>query len=80
MSWAEGTDRFYTGFKPVQGMDYGDFTMSQDVSYTVVLAEGSPPVSGLRVEPCAETGQPGGWRLTFQHLSYRVPTTETPQP
>lgn len=66
--WAAGSDRFYTGFKPDEGAGYGDFAMEKDMSYTVVLAEGSPEVSGLRVEPC-DNGRDGGWQLHFQRLA-----------
>jgi hypothetical protein len=66
--WDGGEDRFFTGFKPDQGVGYGDFTMAPDISYTVLLAEGSPEVSGLRVEKCAD-GRDGSWRLVFQELS-----------
>ncbi|MCP4363278.1 MAG: hypothetical protein GY796_35205 [Chloroflexi bacterium] len=65
VSWANGRDHFYTGFKPDQGDGYGDFTMESDVSYTVILAEGSPEVSGLRVELC-DDGRTVGWQLLFQ--------------
>ena len=74
VSWDGGADRFFTGFKPAEGPSYGDFTMSQDLSYTVALAEGSEAVSGLRIEPC-DNGLDGGWRLTFQNLRLRVTTT-----
>ena len=76
VSWAENSDRFYTGFKPARGEGYGDFTMSPDISYAVVLADGSPEVGGLRIEPCAD-GTDGGWRLTFQNL---ILQPETPEP
>lgn len=66
--WSNGRDRFYTGFKPEVGAGYGDFTMEPDTSYTVFLPEGSPEVSGLRLEPCPD-GSDGGWQLTFQKLS-----------
>lgn len=67
VTWDEGTDSFFTGFKPEQGAGYGDFTMQLDMSYSVRLADGSPEVSGLRIEPC--TGDTvGGWRLTFQNM------------
>jgi hypothetical protein len=80
VSWDGGSDRFFTGFQPEMGPGYGDFTMSPDVSYSVVLAPGSPTVSGLRVEPCtaAEGGLPGGWRLTFQNLTVNA-ATATPE-
>ena len=76
VTWQGGNDRFYTGFKPEFGAGYGDFTMDPDVSYTVFLADGSPEISGLRIEPC-DTGFDGGWQLTFQNL--RVGATATPE-
>lgn len=71
VSWDQGADRFFTGFQPERGPGYGDFTMSPEISYSVALADGSPTISGLRVEPCPESegGLPGGWRLTFQNLT-----------
>ncbi|KAA3654730.1 MAG: hypothetical protein DWQ04_34190 [Chloroflexi bacterium] len=77
VTWQGGQDRFYTGFKPEIGAGYGDFTMDAEVSYTVFLADGSPEISGLRIEPC-DTGFDGGWQLTFQNL--RVGATATPEP
>jgi len=74
--WQGGEDRFYTGFKPAFGAGYGDFTMEPEVSYTVFLADGSPEISGLRVEPC-DSGFDGGWQLTFQNL--RFGATATPE-
>lgn len=79
VSWQNGADRFFTGFKPAISPGYGDFTMEPDISYTVVLAEGSPEVSGLRIEPC-DDGRDGGWQLTFQNLRFAptaIPETET---
>jgi hypothetical protein len=70
IQWQDGTDHFVTGFNPNQGLGYGDFTMTADTSYTVSLLEGSPEISGLRIEPC-DNGVPGGWRLTFQDLVLR---------
>ena len=71
--WEGGADHFFTGFKPDEGPGYGDFTMGTvaDVSYSVTLAEGSPPVSGLRPRRCEsrDGGLMGGWRLTFQRLT-----------
>ncbi len=67
VSWQNGSDRFFTGFKPENGRGYADFEMSPDTSYTVRLPDGSPEVSGLRIEECA-SGFNGGWQLTFQNL------------
>lgn len=67
VTWQSGQDRFFTGFKPENGRGYADFEMSPDISYTVRLPDGSPEVSGLRLEECA-SGFSGGWQLTFQNL------------
>lgn len=77
VTWDGGEDHFFTGFKPALGAGYGDFEMEPGVSYTVQLADGSPEISGLRIEPCAD-GSDGGWRLTFQNLRIRL--TPTPDP
>jgi hypothetical protein len=76
VTWEGGKDHFFTGFKPALGAGYGDFEMEPGVSYTVQLADGSPEISGLRIEPC-EDGSDGGWWLTFQNL--RVRLTPTPE-
>lgn len=70
------SSHFFTGFKPELGVGYGDFSMSAGDSYSVVLAEGSPEVSGLRIEDC-DNGTAGGWRLTFQNLLFGA--TATPE-
>ncbi|MCB8927754.1 MAG: hypothetical protein H6652_19235 [Ardenticatenaceae bacterium] len=67
VTWQNGRDRFFTGFKPEKGRGYADFEMSPDISYTVRLPDGSPEVSGLRLETC-DSGFSGGWQLTFQNL------------
>lgn len=77
VNWQNGRDRFFTGFKPENGRGYADFEMSPDISYTVHLPDGSPEVSGLRLENCP-SGQPGGWRLTFQNLRDGTPATPEP--
>ncbi len=74
VSGQNGADYFFTGFKPDLGIGYGDFEMSPDISYTVVLADGSPEVSGLRVETCT-SGFAGGWQLTFQNLIFGATAT-----
>ena len=76
VTWDGGEDRFFTGFKPTFGTGYGDFEMVPGISYTVQLLDGSPEISGLRIEPCAD-GANGGWWLTYQSLRIRL--TPTPE-
>lgn len=78
VTWEGGRDSFFTGFRLDQSPGYADFVMEADVSYSVVLAGGSPEISGLRIEPCVASPA-GGWRLTFQSLLVPSPTaTATP--
>jgi hypothetical protein len=67
--WDGGSDHFFTGFQPERGLGYGDFAMSPDVSYRVMMAEGSRTVSDLSITSCeqGDGGLDGGWRLTFQN-------------
>lgn len=69
--WAEGEDHFFTGFKPENGLGYGDFSMRPNTSYAIFLAEGSPEISGLRAETC-EDGTLASWELTFQNLRLTI--------
>jgi hypothetical protein len=78
VAWERGEDTFFTGFQPAERPGYGDFTMTPGVSYSAYLAAGSPEISGLRAEPCAD-GTLGGWRLTFQNLQQAVTPTPTPE-
>jgi hypothetical protein len=67
--WELGEDHFFTGFKPEKGLGYADFNMEPETSYTVSMAEGSTPITGLQVVACdaGPGGLAGGWRLTFQN-------------
>lgn len=73
VQWTGGSDRFFTGFKPSLGEGAGDFAMSPDTSYTVILAEGSPEIGGLRIETC-DDGSPASWQITFQNLIFQPDT------
>ena len=75
VTWEGGSDRFYTGFKPELGAGYGDFRMMPGLSYAISLADGSPEISGLRLEACP-SGLDGGWRLTFQNVRVRLEVEE----
>lgn len=69
VSWAGGEDIFYTGLKPEFGMGYADFQMTEGVEYTLRLAEGGQPVSGISVPMCpggeGEADFSGGWEVLF---------------
>ncbi len=67
VTWQNGADSFFTGFKPSLGTAVGDFQMSDGVTYAVTLPDGSPEVSGLQVELC-DNGRLGGWKLIFQKV------------
>jgi hypothetical protein len=66
--WDTGQDHFFTGLKPELGAGYGDFTMTEGLTYTVQLTLAERPITSLTVEDCTEgdlTFQ-GSWLLTFQ--------------
>jgi hypothetical protein len=67
--WDTGQDHFFTGLKPELGVGYGDFTMTEGVTYTLQLVESETPVTELMAEDCI--GDEGelflsSWLLTFQ--------------
>ena len=67
--WDNGQDRFFTGLKPELGAGYADFTMQPATIYSLQLADGEAPVSGIQAEACFdESGDsyPGSWLLVFQ--------------
>lgn len=69
ITWENGEDQFFTGFKPEIGNGYGDFIMSSNVTYSLRLAMGSDIADGL-IAPACQTlsGETflGGLKLTFQ--------------
>ncbi len=68
VTWEGGENHFFTGLKPELGLGYADFTMAPGVVYTLQLAGGSQPVSGLTPAECeTENGSRywGSWLLVF---------------
>ncbi|MGB3715656.1 MAG: hypothetical protein WA996_14585 [Candidatus Promineifilaceae bacterium] len=67
--WEGGSDHFFTGYHPENGLGYGDFTMEPELGYRVELADGSTAVDELQIENCGAEigGLAGGWRLTYQN-------------
>jgi hypothetical protein len=70
VTWSEGEDRFFTGFKPELGDGYADFIMQADTVYSVRVVEGGSFVPNISAPACTdENGATylGGLLLTFQH-------------
>ncbi len=68
VNWQDGEDHFYTGLKPEMGQGYGDYDITNGVTYTVHLGDGGQPVGGLSANDCkTASGQHywGSWRLVF---------------
>jgi hypothetical protein len=66
--WDDGQDHFFTGLKPELGPGYGDFTMTQGVTYTVQLKDSANPVTGVETENCTGSDDniyAGSVELTF---------------
>lgn len=78
VAWDGGLGSFFTGYHSEKGPGFGDFVMSPEVVYTVELADGSVPVTDLRIENCGteQGGLAGGWRLTFQNSDVPQGTIE----
>jgi hypothetical protein len=71
ITWSDGEEHFFTGFKPELGDGYADYVMAPGVVYTLRLALGGVPVTDLTAPTCQpETGDSfwGSLRLLFaQH-------------
>jgi hypothetical protein len=68
VNWPGGEDHFFTGLKPEKGPGYGDFVMTQDVTYTVHVADGGQSVPDLITNDCQGSGSSrflGSWSLIF---------------
>lgn len=68
VTWEGGENHFFTGLKPEISIGYADFTMTPGITYTLRLAEGGQPITGLVASECeGSDGQRywGNWRLEF---------------
>ncbi len=69
ITWDGGEEHVFTGFKPDVANGYADYTMQNNVTYTVRIAESGTPVPNLTAPTCTDSsGQTytGGLHLTFQ--------------
>jgi hypothetical protein len=69
VTWDQGQDHFFTGFKPELGNGYADFVMQADTIYSVRVVEGGASIPDISAPNCKDPGgadYAGGWLLTFQ--------------
>ena len=68
VNWEGGENHFFTGLIPELGLGYADFSMTAGTTYTLRLAEGGEPITGLTPSECESGGGKhywGSWRLIF---------------
>jgi hypothetical protein len=69
VTWSEGEDLFFTGFKPEVGDGYADFIMQADTVYSIRVVEGGSFVPNISAPTCTDENDEnylGGLLLTFQ--------------
>ncbi|GAB1469745.1 hypothetical protein MASR2M66_06220 [Chloroflexota bacterium] len=69
VTWNEGEDKFFTGFKPDLGNGYADFIMKADTIYNIRVVTGGAFVADISAPTCTDasgTEYLGGLLLTFQ--------------
>jgi hypothetical protein len=69
VTWAEGEDNLFTGFKPEVGDGYADFIMQKDTVYSIRVVDGGSFVPNISAPTCTDDNGGsylGGLLLTFQ--------------
>ena len=69
ITWSQGEDRFFTGFKPELGNGYADFVMQADTIYSARVVDGGAFVPDISAPTCTDPNgieYLGGLLLTFQ--------------
>ena len=69
VTWSQGEDHFFTGFKPELGNGYADFIMQADTIYSVRVVGGGALVPNISAPSCTDPNgvkYTGGLLLTFQ--------------
>ena len=69
VTWNQGEDRFFTGFKPELGNGYADFVMEANTVYNIRIVTGGAFVADIRTPICTDPNGAeyiGGVLLTFQ--------------
>ena len=69
VTWAQGEDKFFTGFKPELGNGYADFRMQANTIYNIQVVTGASFVQNISAPTCTDPNNVeyrGGVLLTFQ--------------
>jgi len=69
VTWSQGEDHFFTGFKPELGDGYADFVMQANTIYSVRVVEGGTFVPNISAPICTDPNgvkYSGSLLLTFQ--------------
>jgi hypothetical protein len=69
ITWNNGEEHIFTGLKPELGHGYADYLMAPEVAYSLRMADGGTPASGITPPVCTATDGStylGGIRITFQ--------------
>jgi hypothetical protein len=69
VTWSDGEDHFFTGFKPELGDGYADFIMQANTLYSIRIIEGGSFVPNISAPSCTDPNGAsylGGISLTFQ--------------
>jgi hypothetical protein len=69
VTWDQGEDRFFTGFKPELGDGYADFIMEAETTYNIQIVTGGSFIPNIAAPACTDpnnTSYLGGLLLTFQ--------------
>lgn len=69
VTWNQGEDRFFTGFKPELGDGYADFIMQADTVYNIQVVTGGSFIPNIIAPTCTDPNNNsylGGLLLTFQ--------------
>jgi hypothetical protein len=53
VAWDSGEEHFFTGFKPELGNGYADYAAQPGITYSVRVAAGGSPVTGLTPPTCS---------------------------
>jgi len=69
ITWNGGEEHIFTGLKPELGHGYADYLMNPDITYSVRMADGGTPATGISAPTCTGAGNStyfGGELITFQ--------------